>query len=695
MAAGLDAEANGQRCGAAGGALARLGRAIMSQRLRALAVFALAGYVLFAGFRLGLLVAAPEPLVGVTLREFVRCFLVGFRFDSFPMGILCLPLALALGLAPNAAFGKTWFRRAIAGYVAIVLPVLVLTEIAGVCYFRQFGFRLNWFAMDYLRFPRETIGYIWEQYPVVWIGVGLAALGAGSYAVLMRLCWSGSAPAGSVWPRVLLSLVLVGSCVAGIRGGFDRKPLRIGTAYDVSMNNTVSQLALNNIFVVLVEAKAQWRQDRDKARQYPFPESARAAEVARKMFYQPADVDLKWEGNPLWRRTVTGRPTTDSNVVIIILEGVAGRPVGALGHTPSHTPNLDALCRQGLFFDRMYAVGARTCRALVGVLCGHPDVGDQTVLIQTRAQGHFMTLPDVLRARGYQTVFVYGGQPSWDNTKGFFAGGGIDEFIGQDDGPRGTEVNPWGVDDEVTYEKAHERFVRFGDRKFFATILTITNHEPFNAPAGRVEFIPGDSLEVKKLNCLRYADWALGQFFQRARQADYFKRTIFVVVTDHGRDFKSHWNMDVPDNRVPCVILAPGMAPNPVPPGRFSAVASQADIPSTVLALLGGEFDHCFLGRNLLAVGPDDPGFALLHNNHVLGFVRGDRAITMPPESRATLFRVTNDGQEFLSETEAPAAYADLQEKMLSHYSLAYRLFLEVKFCPPEKSSPAAPPAAN
>jgi len=656
----------------------------LSQRIRALALFAAGVYFLFAVSRAVILVAYRGELQNVPAWEIVRCFLVGAQFDSFTVGVAGIPLAVALAVAPNLAFPRRWFRRVITAYVTVLLAVLVFLLIAGAYFFFQFGFRMNWIAIDYLQFPREVFGYIWDQYPVVWVMLGIAALAAGLYWALGRILWSGPTPTAPIWPRPLLALFLVGLCVMGIRGSFDSKPLHVGRAYVVSDNSIVSQAALDDVYALMAAARTELANRSAKALQFRFPPDERMDQVVRDLLYQPEDTDLKAPRNPLWRRTATGRPMADSNVVVILAEGMSGRGVGALGHAPSYTPNFDALCRDGFFFDHMYAVGNRTNRAMVSVLCGYPDCRSRSVMIQSRAQGHFLTLPGLLRDRGYKTLFAYGGRNTWDNTKGFFVDGGqIEDFIGQDDIYDEAEVNPWGVSDEITFRKAHEQFLSYGDRKFFGAILTITNHEPFHAPPipGQ-DPIPGDSLEVCKLNCYRYADWALGRFFEWARAAPYFKRTVFVIVADHGRDFAPDQYVDLPAYRVPCVIYAPGI----VPPGRLSTVCSQTDVAPTVLGLLGGEFDHGFFGRNLLAA-PSGEGFAFAYVNDMLGWVSGRRAAVLMPDRPPMLFRITDSDQDPASETEIAADMPPLREKMLSIYGVASRLYDEVRYCSPEKAA--------
>lgn len=648
----------------------RASRWLPSQRIRAILILVIPSLLMFAGFRVGLLMAFGDSLGDASRWDLFQCFGVGAQFDGLSLGALALPLVLALTLAPAGAFPRLWFRRLAAGYVTIILAGVTFVEVTGAFFFAHFDTRLDLLAIAYLGSP-ETLTYVWQQYPVVWALLGVAALLAGVYWLVMRLAWADSAPCEPRWKQLVLSAGLVSLCVLGMRGGLDGMPLRAGSAY-VSGNNVVNQLTMSNVFSLLDAIRTGYTDDNTgEEGMYPFPPPGQAMDQARQMLYQPRDESLADSRNPLWRRSVTGQALKDYNVVVIVMEGMSGQPVGALGNTPSYSPNVDALSQEGLFFDRMYAVGARTNRGLTGVLCGHPDLGGRSVLTQSRSQGRFLTLPGIMKARGYRTLFVYGGQPKWDNIGGFFAKGGVEEFIGQDQIASADSSNQWGVPDEDIFRKAHQRFLQYGDQRFFAAILTVSNHEPFIVPPGRVEMLPEDSLQNRKLNSYRYADWAIGEFFRQARLAPYFQKTIFVLVADHGRDLTPNRILDVP-----------GL----VPARRVSVVSSQTDIAPTVLSLLGGQFDHCFLGRNLLTV-PEDDGFALLHAGDRLAFVRGDQALLMPPQSPATLVEVTNATQQPLAGQRADQA-SDLQAKMMSYYFTSRQLYLDSQYCGPEQSRP-------
>ena len=362
------------------------------------------------------------------------------------------------------------------------------------------------------------------------------------------------------------------------------------------------------------------------------------------------------------------------NVVFIIMESMAGKHVGALGYPYSQTPNLDALCREGLFFSKMFAVGARTNRGIIGTLSGYPGLCQGPVIASKWAEGNFLTLPGIFLQRGYKTVFIYGGRPTFDNMDRFLTRGGVQQIIGQNQMPT-ENLGVWGAPDEYIFQKAIETFDKMGDQKFFGLILTVSNHPPFKVPFGRVSMLPTDTDENKIINATRYADWALGEFLHNARSTKWFKNTIFVLVSDSGRAVtldKRLW-IDAVGFRVPCLIYAPGL----IPPEEIDVVASQPDIAPTLLSLMGGEFEHCFFGRNLMTVKRGD-GFALLHENDIRAFIRGDYLLIQPPggENKPHLYRVTPFTTEPVPDGELKTRQTEkLHDEMGAIYKMAKHVY--------------------
>ncbi len=651
--------------------------ALTGQRVRPVWLLAGTGWLLFACFRIGLLIVSWDVLSGVVPSEVFWCLLTGLRYDAVPIGLAMLPLAMLLSLVPGYTFGRKWFRRTVMGYAVGVTTVAIFGEVVGVAFFLHFGSRLNWLSMAYFGHFRELAIYIWNTYPIWLLGIGTITVPCLLYAGCKRVFWRGRQPNGPLWVRPIQAVMLGGLCILAGRGGLDHHPLRSGSAY-FSANNVINQITLNNFFTIGHAALLQLDDNLDEDDSFPLPSTNDAAPVAARMFLQPGDTPLGVEDNPLWRRTDTGVTLQDYNVVLILMEGMAGTPVGAMGYNPSHTPNLDRISREGLFFQRMYAVGPRTARGVTGTLCGYPDLGGQSIIKRQLSQGAFLTLPRIFRQRGYRTLFIYGGNPEFDNMHGFFKAGGVETFISEEQMRTDRQPGNWGMPDEVIFRHANKTFqdmTRRGE-KFFAAILTVSNHQPFDIPLDRTEMLPHDTDQNKRLNAYRYADWALGEYFRIAAGTEYFKRTIFILVSDHGREFDRKRLIDVPGYRVPCIFYAPGILPSL----KVSVTGSQTDIAPTLLAMLGGSFEHCFFGRNLLTVQPGE-GFALLHEADRLAIVRGDQALILPPRQKPRLFHTDTLHLQELPHTKAnEAQIEEMQRQMLSYYQTARSVYLKKSY---------------
>src|SRR5262249_48568872 len=131
--------------------------------------------------------------------------------------------------------------------------------------------------------------------------------------------------------------------------------------------------------------------------------------------------------------------------------------------------------------------------------------------------------------------FLYNGNLDWDNMRGFFRSQSVDVLIGRDDfGAGATFDSTWGVPDKELFERV-DRELGAARGPFFATVLTLSNHTPFDLPRP----LPSPETTAAgryhdRMNGIRYADWSIGHFFELARQRPWFANTLFVLVADHG-----------------------------------------------------------------------------------------------------------------------------------------------------------------
>jgi arylsulfatase A-like enzyme len=303
---------------------------------------------------------------------------------------------------------------------------------------------------------------------------------------------------------------------------------------------------------------------------------------------------------------VSGRPP---NVVLIVLESVRALECGAYGAAPSFTPNFDAIARDGLLLKNFYANGSQTVRGELSLLCSFYDHFGGAPLYVRNPALRLRSLPEILRERGYRTLWISSYTASFHNKERFLRCHGIDEIHDDRGLPAGLPRINWGPADEALFEHAQSILDRQRE-PFFAEIMTLTNHWPFPGPYPTCERTPIVSTEKLYTNFTRgvyYTDHALGCFLESARRAPWFDNTIFIITSDHGAWI---YPDDLPLGaiqkqeayfRMPMLFYAPKL----IEPGVLDVVTSQVDVAPTLLDLLGIRTRHAFIGRS--AFDPADP----------------------------------------------------------------------------------------
>jgi phosphoglycerol transferase MdoB-like AlkP superfamily enzyme len=601
-----------------------------------------------------------------------KSFLVGLRFDLAVGAYLMILLFLPLVLLPPR--GRLWARRLFLAIFALIL----LLGVAEAEFYREFSVRFNNLVFEYLKHADIVSGMIWDGYPVLRYLFGWAIL-TGIFLGAEHWWWRRHTFPASTGPivrrlgRGLATAVMLTLLIIAARGGVAGEPLRWGNAF-FSETPFANHLALNGIFTL---GRSAWDVIYSKhsfwvSRQ---PE-AEALATTLNMLQLPDDTPLGTEAYPLLRRPGAMQPDQwrPKNVVVILMESFAGHYCGALGDRHGLTPEFDRLAQNGVLFTRAFSNGTHTHQGVYATLTSFPNLpGYEFLMKMMEASQEFSGLPTVLHRYDYQSVFLYNGLFSWDNKEGFFRNHGIERFIGTNDYPDPVFRDPvWGVSDLDVYRRANQEFRSMAAQKpFLGVILTLSNHAPFNLPDPLPfpRIITGNRLEGR-FNGMRYADWALGEFFREASQEAYFKDTLFVITGDHGFAVPPNITpMALARFNVPLLFYAPGH----LLPQRRDTVASQVDIGPSVTGLLGIDDPTQAWGRNLFSPALKDPGFAVIKpsgSEEVVALIEGDRLLMRGPKSRPRLFHyslTTPPGEPADEAARDPERVAQMEKRLLAY----------------------------
>ncbi len=205
------------------------------------------------------------------------------------------------------------------------------------------------------------------------------------------------------------------------------------------------------------------------------------------------------------------------------------------------------------------------------------------------------SIGNVLREKGYQSTFLYGGNSYFDNMSNFFSLNGYD-IIDKNDIPD-DEIkfsNAWGVSDEDLYEEAIKQSGKLSavGKPFFFHLMTTSNHRPYTYPSNKIDIPSGKN----RNGAVKYSDFAIGKFLQQAKSKKWFEDTIFVFVADHCAGSDGRESLPLNRYHIPMLIYSP----KHVTPGVQSRRASQIDLAPTLMSLLNMSYESYFFGQDLL-----------------------------------------------------------------------------------------------
>lgn len=540
----------------------------------------------------------------------------GLRIDANQIAIIAgIPAVLSFWLGGSALaimLTGLWFQFA--------WLLLVLLEVSTPQFIYEYDSRPNRLYVEYLKHPREVFGMLWKGYKGVLLG---AAVTLGLAAWLGYTLFSTATPEPSLvwWQGALFSLLTAIVVFLAIRGTLGHRPMNPSSvAYcGDSMLNT---LPLNSLYSVSY-AIYSMKNERSASDVYgKLPD-----EDVINIVNQSANIERYSSAIPsLHRHQPSSKRERPLNLVMIVQESLGAQYVSNLGGA-NLTPHLDSLAETGWNFTRAYATGTRSVRGLEAVVAGFPPTISDAALRLSGAQTQFCTMAQILKPLGYTSRFIYGGEAHFDNMKSFFLGNGFEELYDLPTFENPAFVGTWGASDEDMFTRLDSLLSNPPGQPTFTLAFSVSNHSPWEYPEGRIT-PNGDPATVE--NTVRYADWAMGQFFERARASDYWKDTVFLIVADHDARVGGANLVPIRHFHIPALIVGADVAPR-----RDDRLISQIDLPTTLLSIMGIDAEHPMPGHDLTQ---STPNRAMMQYGENYGYMQGDNLVVLEPQREPTQY---------------------------------------------------------
>ena len=570
-------------------------------------VFSLA---IFSVSRIGLVIwkfdQAPES------STIFQIFLNGFRVDLMIIGQFMLIPFLFFPLVYLSKYLQKAYQKIMSYWVYITLLIFFLIEATSATFIAEYNTRPNILFIEYLKYPKEIIEMLGKGFLLDVILVLASLIGAS--IILKKLIFQNYQITYKkihlyFWPIILVFMFI------SIRSTFGHRPAN-PAYFATTQDNLINSIILNSPYSVSY-ALYSMHHEKDASAIYGKLSSAEILSLTNHN--GPKENPTLRELDPIFK----GKP---QNVVIILEESLGATFVESLGGLPV-TPNLENLKSDGIWFENLYATGTRSARGIEAVVAGFPPTPAQSTVKLPLSQSKFFTLATLFKKLNYETSFIYGGQAHFDNMRNFFIGNGFEKIIEQKDYINPKFVGSWGASDQDLFNQAHNLFETntTNNKPFFSLIFTSSNHAPFEFPDNTIKLY--EEPKQSENNAVKYADFALGEFINKAKKSSYWKNTIFLIVADHDIRVRGADLIPVYNFHIPGLILG-----GSVKPMTIKNIVSQIDLPVTLLSLAGIKASTPLIGRDVMRMNHDEcSGRALLQYYDNFGWLECNRLLILKP----------------------------------------------------------------
>ena len=585
----------------------------------------------------------PMSVISSNLSVLPRLF---FNFLRFDVQVICyvllLPTALTFILV---VLRKPWTDHVLSRfrliYFSIVSVLLLMISGIDMGFYANFNSHINLTFFDFFNEgPMSLIQTIWEEYHCVYEAI-IFLLIALPVLLLIRRLESGnlssrlsvrssnsrnSSRRNTINLSIIILLYIVFLAI-GLRGSVWRFPLQIEDTF-VSNQKALNDLVPNAVYML----KKAYKEKRnafkienttDLLKQYKFKSLQEALDIytGGKVRIVKNDT-LTALQHALFAEVDHGLKQSQPNIVIIYSESWSNYLFNLQQKDAEMYFGLERHFKEDLFFRNFQSVQNGTVASLENLYVSTPFPRFFASAYRFKMLPTSIALP--FKASNYTTMFMSGMDAAWENCAEALIHQQFDaiydKFFLLKDYPHAT-YNSIGVYDEYLFQALLDKLNKPSKKRQMITVMTTTNHPPFEFPKDlRLPPLP-DSFYGKKcfaehnrkvldkyLTGFRYYNKALNDFLNRFKASTAAKNTILVITGDH--NVRSILNYDTIDKRyehsVPLYVYLPPYLRKEVYNKLTNRWGSHDDILATLAPFAFRNTKYFKMGKNLLDTSVSD-----------------------------------------------------------------------------------------
>ncbi len=533
----------------------------------------------------------------------INTFLYGLRLDAAFSGYLsAIPFLVMIF---SVFIHSKYIIKIIKWYtfsLVIIISLLLLID-AGL--YQAWGVRLDTSLLPYFNTPELMISST-STFQLVfgifsWVLISFIFIKLFNKILKIR----GSKINFGTWLEIPLFLFITASLIIPVRGGFQTVPVNQSNVYfsDKMFANHTAINFIWNFFNTLTHKT-------DGTNPYKSFDDKIALDIINKTRSKLLNAD-----------TDSVLTTKKPNIILILWESLSAKVVGSLGGEPDVTPNLNRLSKEGLLFTNFYANGDRTDKGIPAILSGYYPQPVKRIMRMPNKTRSLPMLPKKMAAIGYKTSFYYGGDLNFGNMNTYLRNAGINDILDGSEFDSKDWSSKWGAYDDVFMKRFAKDLSKKQNVPFFKIALTLSSHEPYEIK-GEYKFGKSTDDELYR-SANYYTDKVIGVFIDFAKQQDWYKNTLIVIMSDHGNRLPIHKGPYHSPKKFKIPMVWLGGAVNPKIK-EITTFSSQVDFSYTLLDLLKADNTDFTFSKNIFNSSDEqyafytfNKGYGILNNKGV------------------------------------------------------------------------------
>ena len=552
--------------------------------------------IFFLLFRLGFVAYNWNLFSDSSIQSILYSFGVALRLDVSTCCYLLLPSFLIYSFYLFFPYKLIEKIHLVLGFVLLFIAMAI--SFSNILLYKEWQALISMRALSFLRYPKEVIASLSAFYLVVAV-LSIVLLQTILFIFWKRWLNFPTIKKGNLFAIIAFVLGLPFILFLGLRGGWQLIPINESAVYS-SNKTVVNHSAVNPLWYLGNSIYNEYSAENN----YHFMSEEQAASLLDSIYtYQESDCPKILK-------------VTRPNIVFLILESHTAAVIKSLGGDAATCPNLEKLIKEGMLFTQIYGSGSRTDQGLISILSAFPAQPDKSIIKYTSKVQQLPSLIEDLKNNSYSSSFYYGGELEFANIAAYLRQAGIQRISDKQDYTTNQINSKWGAHDEYVL-KHQANDLMHEKQAFFSVLLTLSNHEPFEIPHTASNAQLGDADRFRQ--AAAYTDQCLGNYFDAIKKTDWYKKSLFVLVADHGHYLPNEVDLNQPESKHIPLLLLGGALKDSLRGTTINTIGNQEDIAATLLYQLGIPHTKYKWSKNLLSSSA--PQFAYYANQNVLGWV--------------------------------------------------------------------------